>query len=193
MFYVILITLLTTILLYYYRRIIFLKTFSLFLRICKWKIERKLKRMSRLINNISKKHCVSIKDTTFTDYDVVFNEKQYSLIFFSESDVYEFSNSINLGDNRCTTFDKRNLIVHASITDNSGEILFDITHDIRRFCFYFDKRVKLGKLFDFLEIKKSNSFYSLQCRSNVFLHCNTSHTTRFLYLQVYCKIFLVVE
>lgn len=161
---------LITVVLYYYRRVVFLKCLSLFLYICKWRIERRLKKTKPVLNKMTKKTSIIIDNDCFTEYDVIFNEKEYNFVLSSDFDVLEFEKSI--GNN----IDKRNLIVHASITNDLGEILFDITNNLRRFSFYFDRRVKLNKFFDFLNYEKIHI-----TDNNIILYMNDDNFTEKVY------------
>ena len=172
MFYLFLITIISV--LYYYRRVVFLKALSLVLWICKWKIERRLKRMQKTLNKMTHKNKTIINNAVFTEYDVTFNEKEYNVVFFMENDVVEFRKSIG------ANIDKRNFIVHASITDDMGEVLFDITDDLRRFSFYFDRHVQLNGFFDFLQQEKKNECVKLT-DYNVMLYMNDDVFTEKVY------------
>lgn len=175
-----LILILTTVILYCYRRVVFLKALSLILWICKWRIEHRLKKIKPVSNKMTQKTSTTINNSCFTEYDVVFNEKEYNFVVFSDynrqsyNDVLEFEKSI--GNN----IDKRNLIVHSSITNDMGEILFDITHDLRKFSFYFDKHVKLNRFFDFLDDKKIKKRVNI-IDYNIMLYMNDDNFTEKVY------------
>lgn len=140
--------------LYYYRRFVFVKVLAIALLVCKWRIESRLNSMEKTLDKITQVKSTTINGSEFTEYKVTFNEKEYNVIFFSELDLVYFKKQIEHNIN------KRNLIVHSSITNDDGEILFDITNHIRRFCFYFDKNVTLKRFFEFLQIemKTTNTF-----------------------------------
>jgi len=168
-FNLILITIVLTItIVYYYRRVVFSKCLSLILYVCKWRIERRLKKTKPILNKMTQKTSITIDNVIFTEYDVIFNEKEYNFVLSSDFDVLEFEKSI--GNN----IDKRNLIVHASITDDMGEILFDITSNLRKFSFYFDRRVKLNRFFDFLNDENIADY-------NIMLYMNDDDFTEKVY------------
>jgi hypothetical protein len=169
-----LILILITVMLYCYRRVVFLKALSLILWIYKWRIECRLKKIKPIQNQITHQTSTTINDSCFTEYDVIFNEKEYNFVMFSDFDVLEFEKSI--GNN----IDKRNLIVHSSITNDMGEILFDITSDLRKFSFYFDKHVKLNMFFDFLDDKKIKKRVNIT-DYNIMLYMNDDNFTEKVY------------
>lgn len=169
-----LILILITVMLYCYRRVVFLKALSLILWIYKWRIECRLKKIKPIQNQITRQTSTTINDSCFTEYDVIFNEKEYNFVMFSDFDVLEFEKSI--GNN----IDKRNLIVHSSITNDMGEILFDITSDLRKFSFYFDKHVKLNMFFDFLDDKKIKKRVNIT-DYNIMLYMNDDNFTEKVY------------
>ena len=119
-----LILILITVVLYYYRRVIFFKCLTFVLCICRWRIERRLKKMKPTLNKMTRKSSITIDNSNFTEYSVIMNEKEYDCILLSDFDVVEFEKYI--GNN----IDKRNLIVHAGITNDMGEILFDVTNNL---------------------------------------------------------------
>jgi hypothetical protein len=168
-FNLILITIVLTItIVYYYRRVVFSKCLSLILYVCKWRIERRLKKTKPILNKMTQKTSITIDNVIFTEYDVIFNEKEYNFVLSSDFDVLEFEKSI--GNN----IDKRNLIVHASITNDMGEILFDITNNLRRFSFYFDRRVKFNRFFDFFHYENIADY-------NIMLYMNDDDFTEKVY------------
>ena len=174
-----LILILTTVILYCYRRFVFLKLMSLILCICKWRIERRLKKMKPISNKITHHTSTTINDIIFTEYDVVFNEKEYNFVLFSDYNRRSY-NDVLIGNTIDNNINKRNLIVHSSITNDMGEILFDITNDLRKFSFYFDKNVKLNMFFDFLDHIKNKKRVNIN-DYNIMLYMNDDNFTEKVY------------
>lgn len=169
MFYLFLIAAISV--LYYYRRFVFLKVLALVLWVCKMRIESRLNRMKKSFDKM-----IRVKNTNgFAEYKVTLSDKEYNIVFFSEVDVLDFKTSIT--DN----INKRNLIVHSSITDDKGEIIYDITDYMRRFCFYFDKNVKLNRFFEFLKVEMQQMPNTELTKYNLMLYMNDDLFTEKIY------------
>lgn len=164
---------------YYYRRFIFIKIVSLMLLIWKWKIEMKLRYMQKRLDKMTKSKTVVIDGDAYIEYNVVYNDKTYTLVFVSNSnsqlhnDILEFKNSMK------QFLDYRNWIVHCSITDMSGNIFVDATEDFRQFCFYFDKSVSINMFLKFLQKNKVNDTSLLDY--NISLYMNDEYFTEKTY------------
>jgi hypothetical protein len=135
--------------------------------------------MKPISNKITHHTNTTINDIIFTEYDVVFNEKEYNFVLFSDYNRRSY-NDVLIGNNIGNNIDKRNLIVHSSIQNDMGEILFDITNDLRKFSFYFDKNVKLNMFFDFLDDKKIKKRVNIN-DYNIILYMNDDNFTEKVY------------
>lgn len=134
---------------------IFIKLFGIVMFIWKLKIDFS-RRFYKKKDKMFKKDSTVIDDLVYVFYDVTHNEKDLDIVFVSDSnsglynDITTFKKDIN------TYISKRHWFVHASITDKNSDILFDVTDDLRKFCYYFGTRFKLDLFYKWFQCRVVN-------------------------------------
>lgn len=117
---------------YYYRRFVFFNFLKSVLLIFKWKIHLSrsfTKNDDKILNN----SCCVIDNLLYVYYKITYNEKDFDQIYVSKTN----SDTVRFEKNIIESLCKRNWIVHANITDFNSNILFDVTDEFRKFCYYF--------------------------------------------------------
>lgn len=131
----------------YYRKFLIRKIFKLFVKLIKWKIDN---------FNCVKQDCFKqIKSDidNIQRYDVVHNNKTHNIIFVNETgnesetctEINDFRSNI---DNYLLN---KNMIVHCSITDKGKDDIVDTTEEFRKFCYYYEKGVRLLPFFNHIQ------------------------------------------
>lgn len=160
----------------YYRRFLFLKLFSLFLELMKWKIEN----FNKVKDDVFiEKGCESVGEYIIKEYDVVYNNKSHSIIFTRHN---KNNGNINEQDDFQSNITKyllnKSMIVNCSITNNNGDIIIDTTEDFRKFCYYYKKEVILLPFFNCIQNKiESECIFDY----NFTIYLNDSEFTEYNY------------
>lgn len=140
--------------LYYFRYRIFWGCFAFFIKLWKWKLTIQNFYKKRVENSMVQVDTCVIEDEVFVEYNTICEQKSHRLIFIDTSHVVEFKKR------QPDVLDNKRSIVFCGIMDSGGEVLYDTTDDIRKFCFYFDKSKSLGVFIKYLQYKLYKNNYS---------------------------------
>lgn len=156
-------------LMYYFRYKIFLMLLGLVIKVWKWKIDFHQKYNKRARPFVMEK----INDNNmFIEYNVLWDGKEHKIVFVDKLDINE--DILQFRKDPGKYFVNKSNIVFCGIMDHNGDILFDSTDDIRKFCFYFDKQKSLSVFIHYLQekicktIKKDADIY----RNNFTVYMN---------------------
>lgn len=135
--------------------------FHLYIYFYKPRIDSVLKQKTKIINK-----------KIYIEFDIVYKDKDYNLVFVSDTNKEIYNDLVDFNNNKINHILKKNMIVYASLNDTNDNFIMDITDEIRKFCFYFDKQKHVGCFLHYLQdkyinlIKNNLKIYNLKIYKN---------------------------
>jgi hypothetical protein len=104
-------------------------------------------------DSISNQKIKIINKNIYIEYNIVHKDKDYNLIFVSDTNKKLYNELLEFNNNKINNILKKNIIVYASLNDIQDNFIIDITNELRKFCFYFDKQKHIRYFLDYLQDK----------------------------------------
>lgn len=114
-------------------------------------------------DSISNQKIRIINRNIYIEYNLVHKDKDYHLIFVSDTNRDLYDELIEFKNNKTDHILKKNMIVYASLNDVDDNFIMDITDEIRKFCFYFDKKKHIRYFLYYLEDKLTDKHLIQTC------------------------------
>jgi hypothetical protein len=136
-------------LIYVYRRFILLNFIWLCFNV--YKLKRYISGLffKPIKDSVEKNFCKIINKHIYTEYKITQDENEYVMIFVSDTNRMLYNDLVEFNKNKKDMILHKNKIVFAGITDENDQVLFDITNEFRKFCFYFDKQIGVNYFLDY--------------------------------------------
>ena len=135
--------------------------------ILKWKIYVG-QRFNKKNDKMLKGETTTVDNYTYVNYYVILNDKEYEIFFVSNSNLILYNDIVSFQKNKTSNIDKRNWIVHASIVDSNSDVLFDVTNDFRKFCYYFGSEMSLNVFYKWFQHKINTEYAAHKPNINIY-------------------------
>jgi len=136
-------------LIYVYRRFILLNAIWLCFNLYKLKTYVSGLCFNPIKDSVEKIFCETINENIYTEYKIVQDEKEYTMAFVSDTNRGLYNDLVKFNKNKKNIISYKNKIVFAGIIDENDLVLFDITNEFRKFCFYFSKPICVNYFLDY--------------------------------------------
>jgi hypothetical protein len=125
-------------------------------------------------DSVLKQKTKIINENIYIESNIVYKDKDYNLVFVSDTNKEIYNDLVEFNNNKINHILKKNMIVYASLNDINDNFVMDITDEIRKFCFYFDKQKHIGYFLHYLQdkyndcnlIKNNLKIYNLKIYKN---------------------------
>ena len=102
-------------------------------------------------DELLRKNIRVIEKKIYVEYDIIYKDKDYKMLLVSDTNQDLYNELVELKNDYSNHILKKNKIVYASINDENDKMLIDITDEIRKFCFYFDRQKHMEYFFIYLQ------------------------------------------
>ena len=149
---------------YTYRKFILQKTIYFLLILIKYGITI-YTFINKKKNGVTKRENHMIENYQFQEYNVIVDDKDHQAIILNTN---AFGEDDQFGKNISEKISNKNLIVHCSITNESNDILIDLTETFRHFFYHYeDQNVKMDGFFKYINEKYKDRYSLIEAELNL--------------------------